>query len=172
MAHRVRGRGFVRPLKKTMIWIGLGGGVQNVTAAKDLMFVLNAAALLLRPFTILRSHLEIWIQSDQTVATEQFVGVLGHIIVKEIASGIGVTAVPGPVAEIDSDWYIHQPIENTFLLGDATGFQGGAGRRYSVDSKAMRKVGTQEDAVTVLENTTSAVGANIAVRGRQLVQLH
>ena len=67
MANRTRR--FVRPAPKTKIWIGAGAGTTVLAASSaTLVSVLNAGALALRPFTILRTRMDLLVASDQTGA--------------------------------------------------------------------------------------------------------
>ena len=57
-----------------MIWLFIGYPTDKVTIAAGsatLLATLNAAALALRPFTVMRTRLRLWIGSDQTVASEE-----------------------------------------------------------------------------------------------------
>ncbi len=58
----------------------------------------------------------------------------------------------------------------SFVFGDGTGFVND-GVYQNVDSKAMRKVGIDEDAVMVFENP-SVAGIDFQFVGRQLIKLH
>ena len=167
MARRHASR-FTRPAAKTKVWFGLGTGTITIVAATtQILTSLNAAALALRPFTILRTHAQIMLTSDQTATSETPEGALGRTIVTEQALAIGATAVPDPLLEPDADWYLYQAVMTTFLFGDATGF-GPDGNQYSIDSKAMRKVGINDDVITVIQ---ASPGALLTIRGRMLVQL-
>ena len=170
MARRHSSR-FIRPAKKTKIWIGTNVGETVITAStKHLVSVLGAGALLLRPFTILRTHMEILYVTDTTTATETLFGQYGRMVVTDTASGIGVTAVPSPSDEPEADWFVHQLMSGRQQFADASGF-GMAGHHYFIDSKAMRKVGPDDDVVGVFDQV-SATGALLIIQGRALIQLH
>ena len=175
MANRSRGRGravFARPPPRTKIWIGNRlSQTQPAGGAATLLATLNAAALLLRPFTILRTRIEILWRSDQTATNETPTGAYGQIVVKQTAGAIGVTAVPTPLTEIDADWYIYQGLTVATDSLTSVGFDMDMGHHWTIDSKAMRKVGVQDDDAVVVELDTAA-GAFINVEGRQLIQLH
>ena len=53
----------------------------------------------------------------------------------------------------------------------SVGITVGGDQQYIIDSKAMRKVGANDDVVGVFDEV-SAVGSRIMIAGRQLVQLH
>ena len=166
-------RRFIRPPARSMVWLNAGIALSTVTAGTaTLLSVMNAAALALRPFTVVRNRIMIWVQSDQTGTTEFVQGAFGQIVVKETASSIGATAVPSPLAETDAEWIVFQPFMNLFEFVSGVGVfeHGGQGSSYTIDSKAMRKVGIDEDLVTVCENRLT--GYDIAIEGRTLIKLH
>ncbi len=64
----------------------LGGNVGFFTAS------LSTAGLALRPFTIVRTYLEVAVRSDQAAAIEQQITAVGMAIVSDQAVAVGVTA--------------------------------------------------------------------------------
>ena len=132
----------------------------------------NVAALATRPFTILRTRFDVEYASDQSAASEFPTCALGLIVVSDQASAIGVTAVPKPDANSDGDFFVWQGMHTSLGFFSSVGILGSEfGRRYEIDSKAMRKVGANQDLAVVVENLT-AVGADFTMTGRQLIQLH
>ena len=170
MARRTRT--FVRPAPRSNVWLGIDLSGQTVAAnSQVLLGSLNAGALLLRPFTIVRTRLRILIQSDQEAVSEEVRVFFGGMVVTEQAVAIGVTAVPGPDAESDGDWYVYDASAHKMTVLSAVGQQTPVGTQLAVDSKAMRKVANNRDSIFVAENT-AGVGARITVCGRQLIKLH
>ncbi len=165
----------MRPPKKTVIWNGSGVGSTVVGASgRTLVSVLNASALLLRPFTILRTRMLVGFQSDQTGASEIPFGSLGIIVVTDTAAGIGVTAIPDPgsiTGDPSEDWFVHQPVLNPFQFVSGVGVEHRTAQQYIVDSKAMRKVGPNDQVVHMF-GMEAAVGGTLFTQGRQLIQLH
>ena len=104
---------------------------------------------------------------------EQPLGSFGKIVVTEQAVAIGVTAVPNP-SGIDgdpgADWYVWQGMQTDWRLVGTTGVTV-IGQQYTIDSKAMRKVGPNQDVITVVDMQAGA-GAKLSTNGRQLIQLH
>ena len=171
MARR-RARSFSRGTPGTKQWFNFNIGQGTIVASADkLLSSLNAAALAARPFTILRTHMEILIRSDQAAVDEQIIGAYGVGVVSENASSVGITGVPNPQDDTDYDWFVHQGVAVFFKFFDSSGFQGDSGHHYTIDSKSMRKVGANDDIVLVW-GSGSAVGAIIVIQGRMLVQLH
>ena len=131
---------------------------------------LNAAALALRPFTIIRTHVELFVLSDQSAAIEFQAGAFGMAVVSDQASAIGVTAVPTPVTDSDSDlFFVHQVFfADESNLTDRTK----GGNHYSIDSKAMRKVNGDQDLIISAELSDIGSGFRLLVGGRFLLKLH
>ena len=174
-----RGSRFIRPAPRTKMWIGAGVGATAVAGnTKVLVSTLSAGALLLRPFTILRTYVTLQVHTDQFTATESSIASFGKMIVTETASGIGVTAIPDPSGisgDPEADWYMWQGLSNTFFIDvngtDGIGVDGDLGAKWQLDSKAMRKVGPDDDAVTMV-SSDNALGFTLTTIGRQLIQLH
>ncbi len=169
-------RSFVhRPTPREMVWFGFGSGTGATTVPSNgsvLFSTLNAAALALRPFTIVRTRAVIITESDQSAASELPFGVVATIVVKDTATAAGIASIPTPVTEADAEYFTYDPVFALFELGDATGFTGSTAREHRIDSKAARKVGIDEDIALVGENESAAFGMNIIILGRMLVKLH
>jgi len=173
-ARVARGR-FIRPAQKTKMWIGSGIGLTVLTGAtKTLLATLSASALLLRPFTILRTRMFLLWSTDQEAADETPHGSYGHIVVTDTAAAIGATAVPNPSGidgDPEGDWYVWQALASKVLVDTVSGVHGAQGLGFVIDSSAMRKVGPDDDIATVVDVQT-AQGAALVTNGRMLVQLH
>ncbi len=160
-------------MRRETSWFGLSAGNTTFTAVGGtILFSLNAAALADRPFTIVRTHIELLIRSDQTANSEDQVGAYGVAVVSDQALAIGVTAVPTPNADVNSDlWFLHQWLMNSIQVSSATSvFQ--AQNNYTVDSRAMRKVEEGQDVVGVAEFSAQGAGFVLIDAGRMLVKLH
>ena len=137
------------------------------------LFTLNAAALALRPFTVVRTRFLMGILSDQVVADELQVAAVGMAIVSDQASAIGVTAVPTPITDLSSDlWFQHQMLYSNFTFITGAGFDQQGMVTYEVDSKAMRKVDIGQDLVVVGERGGAGDGVIVVVGGRMLVKVN
>ena len=175
MARRVARVRFARPAPRTKMWIGWGVGNATVVASTvKLLFTYSAGALLLRPFTILRTRGIIAIKSDQEAASEFPFGSFGELIVTDTAAALGITALPNPDSFLgggdpEADWYIHQVCQVDFVRS-ASGLSSPAASEYMIDSKAMRKVGPDDDGAALFAPT--GVGCQVFTGGRQLIQLH
>jgi len=171
-----RGRRIIRGGRQVRetIWLSLPAAFDTLATSGTaaLSSSLNAGALALRPFTIVRTHINWVCLTDQSAASEFFVGNLGLAVVSDQAAAIGVTAVPTPATDLDSDlWFLHQSWMGEFAFGDATGFAQNDNNR-NIDSKAMRKVNGDEDVVVVKEAGIGSSGVIVGTVGRMLVKLH
>jgi len=169
VAHR-----FTRPARgsqrRKTLWLG-GVPVPAfntlASASSVLISSLNAAAKALLPFTVVRTVGWFSIRSDQQAAIEDFAGAFGQCIVTEQAVAIGVTAVPTPFTDNQSEaWFIQQIVQSSNVV-DA----GGSVISMALESKAMRKVEVGFDLVGVVENPL-ATGIVISTFTRILVKLH
>ena len=173
MARRSFGQRVVRSKSdRGNVWLGLDLGPTTI-APNTLVLTLSltAAEMLLRPFTVIRTHLEVSWQSDQGGATENPHGALGIIVVNDQALGIGASAIPDPLNQPDAPFFVWQGLQTQFTFGSGVGFDADAGSRYAVDSKAMRKVGNNEDIAVMVANANTAHGADVGIKGRMLVKL-
>ena len=87
-----------------------------------------------------------------------------------IAAGIG--SVPNPITDTDAPWFVYEPLITSMIVADATGISGAAGTVIDVDSKAMRKIGPNEDLAVVVDNNSAVDGGFFWHGGRMLVKLH
>ena len=124
--------------------------------------------------TIIRTRGTLWVRSDQTVATEDPVGALGMMVIREQARVAGIAAIPTPVTEsFDDGWFLHIPwmAGMTFNQLDATGVQlANLWHRYEFDSKAQRKVTAENSIAVVMENSHASHAAEFLLSFRMLVK--
>ena len=157
--------------RRETIWVG-GSFVDTTIGAPStavLLTSLNAAALALRPFTVIRTRGIASIRSDQSAAVESQLAAWGKCVVSEQAVAIGVTAVPTPATDNAFDlWFGYEILQN---LGDIAAGPQDIVTRY-VDSRAMRKVQEGEDLITVIETTAISSGCTITTFDRILLKLH
>ena len=148
---------------------------ENTLAAINtsvLLSVLDAGALALRPFTIVRTRGMVLARSDQTAASETGDLGFGLAVVSDQASAIGVTAVPTPTTDDGSDlWFVYERLIQRYQALDATGF-GQTGLVRIIDSRAMRKVVDGQDVVKVAETGPIGGGVTVSSYTRMLVKLH
>ncbi len=156
-------------------WLAINPVTSALAAGGEaLTHSLDAVALAMRPFTIVRTRGILLLESDQLVATEVQVVAMAMAVVSEQAAAIGITAVPSPQVDRDSDlFFVYEDFVNNFIFASGVGFIGNnLGVKY--DSKAMRKVNGDQDLVVVLASAGAGVsdGATVINAGRLLVKLH
>jgi len=158
-------------MRRESMWIGLAGIAQTIAAGTPVLYSSLAARILaLRPFTVVRTRGIFFIRSDQTAADESYAVSLAHCVVTAQAVAIGVTAIPTPVTDIDSDsFYVYESATGRF---DVTGAPGQFGLFGTFDSKAMRKVEDGFDLIGVMEPWTGFAGAVVNTTDRTLIKLH
>jgi len=162
--------------RRESLWFNTPGITQTVATNSTafLLTSLNAAALGLRPFTVVRTRGLISCITDQNAATEDQHGAYGHAVVSDQATAIGVTAVPTPVTDNGSDlWFVYERFMSDFQFGTAVGFAK-IGGYFSIDSRAMRKVEDGQDIISVVESEAAGLTAGFAFRSyfRCLIKLH
>ena len=162
--------------RRETVWIGSASFSTLLSAPSTavLQASLNAAALALRPFTVVRTRGFFHLRSDQGAVTEIYEAALGLAVVSDQAVAIGVTAVPTPTTDDDSDlWFVYERGFGELEVNTSVGFSNGpAGGYRSFDSKAMRKVEDGQDVIQVVETSALSSGARLASHLRMLVKLH
>jgi len=134
---------------------------------------LNPVELALRPFTVVRTRGVFSHASDQVAAVERQVTSLGMAVVSDQAVAIGVTAVPTPEADRESDlFFVYETLQSRFVFVTAAGFDAQSMTSLYYDSKAMRKVEDGQDIVVVLETASISNGVDAVISGRMLIKLH
>ena len=145
----------------------------GAASTASLMFTLNAAALALRPFTVVRTRGILGMRTDNQAAQELQSLSLGFAVVSEQATAVGVTAVPTPETDRGSElFFVYESLAGFHELFTAVGFNPHGQIVTKYDSKAMRKVNEGEDIAVVAETSSISLGAIVHVSGRMLVKLH
>ena len=174
-----RKSGFIRRNNRMIrdtAWFGGVFAQTTIAAASTAMLVtsLTAGALAIWPFTVIRSRGLVGIVSDQTGTGENYSAAYGRCVVSDQSVAIGVTAVPTPVTDNDSDlWMVMEFVYGRFTFVTGAGIlvnHGSVDRTY--DSKAARKVDIGQDLIGVVETTGVSSGAIITTFTRALVKLH
>ena len=163
-----------RSTKRKTLWLDFAqvfAGTTTIAAAMALLASsLNAAALALRPFTIVRTRGLWFINSDAINAREEPFGALGFAVVSDQVSAIGVTAVPTPIVDAGSSLFFSwTPGYADLVFSSAVGITS-AMKAYEFDSKAMRKVEIGQDLVVTVENGSSTDGMTTMFMARILIK--
>ncbi len=171
-----RKSGFVRRnnrMVRESLWFGFGFTTVTLASSNAVAIghSLNAAALALRPFTIVRTRGSYNVRSDQKAATEFYGVSMAFAVVTDQAVAIGATAVPTPDTDRGSDkFFVFEDVFGEFNFQSGVGIEGLNGISRDFDSKAMRKVQNGEDIISVLEApSTSGV---MSFAARMLIKLH
>ncbi len=160
-------------MRRKTLWLGTAGSNITIATAGTAIIAtsLSASGLGLVPFTVIRTRGMLNLRSDQEAASESQGVAYGHCKVSEQAVAIGVTAVPTPVTDSESDlWFVYQDIMNHLQVTPAG--TGPSNQTFEFDSKAARKVEDGESLISVLETRAFSDGAGILVAFRQLIKLH
>ena len=174
---RSRKSGFVLRggvMRRETVWLGFAATDTNLATASTAVGFsgYSAATLALRPFTIVRTRFILFARSDQRAATEVYGVSVGLSIVTEQALAIGVTALPTPVTDADSDsFHTWDTIQSQISVTTDVGVLENGVIKY-VDSKAMRKVEDGFDEAFVIEGNGLGGGCDVAKIGRQLIKIH
>jgi len=175
MARRfTRSRGRSGSHRQT-VWIAVTETGTVLAAANSVARtnLLNAAALALRPFTIVRTRGVISIGSDQVAASEDYEAAMGMAVISDQASAIGVTAVPTPFTDLGSDlFFVHEMQVGGLEVVTAAGFDAQTVTSRTYDSKAMRKVNEDEQVNVMLEASSISNGCTVFHAARMLIKTH
>jgi len=90
--------------------------------------------------------------------------VFGMAIVSIEAQAAGIASLPKPIEHPDYPWFVYEPMNS--MMVNAVGHAQGPNRTF--DSKAKRIIGANEVVVGILENGSSAFGADFVTTGRVL----
>ena len=154
------------------VWFtwGISSTTSAAASAAVITNTLNAAALAFAPFTIIRTRGILHVSSDQTGALENYQVQMGFAVVSAQAVAIGVTAVPTPDTDRGSGlWFVYEEVYGRFTFISGVGALEGGHTRY-FDSKAMRKVDSGDQVISVLENSSLSNGTVSIMAGRMLIK--
>jgi len=162
-----------RMVRETL-WAGVTGSFESIATASTavLLNITGAGLLALRPWTVVRSRGVIMLETDQDAARERQAVNIGAAIVSDQAVAIGITALPTPTTDKDSDlWYLYQSVMASQGAGTVNN---NLGTFVEYDSRAMRKVEDGSQLVYVLESEVVALTQGTITRhtGRLLIKLH
>ncbi len=169
---RSRGRSGA-PRESLWLFANVAGATLASASTASLLFSYNAAALALRPFTIVRTRGVFGVKSDQIATQEDFDAAVSMSVVSDQAVAIGVTAVPTPATDMGSDmFFVYEMLFGTYEDRTAAGFESNGLTSMQFDSKAMRRVNDDQDLAVTLETSSVSNGVNVRLGFRQLIKLH
>ena len=171
MAYRVV-RGVARSGKRrATLWTSAADVTATTALASQAAVLHQSFSGGVDPITVVRTRGNIWYGTDQAGTSESYAGAIGMCVVSDQAAAIGVTAIPTPITDAESDmFFVHEYFAQRFVVGDATGLNQDGLSRTSFDSKAMRKVNPDETICVVVENAFS-VGLIFLVQFRMLLKV-
>ncbi len=138
--------------------------------AAVLLASLNAAALALLPFTIVRMRGMIFCSTDQATALEDYGGVFAQVHTTQRATAAGIGSIDNPISDGDSGNFImYEPVYGKAFITATGATQTQVAFPY--DSKAMRKLEVEDDLAIVFESFPD-FGVDVAIVGRFLIKLH
>ena len=148
--------------RRRVSWSAGPSGSFGAASASSVLLAPVAAQAVLDDLTVIRvhGHLLLYLVTGGGASAEGFTWAFGMCNVTENAAGIGVTAVPDPVADIAWDgWFVHE--QGILLLPGTTLDPASAAvvQRVTIDSKAMRKTHESDTIVAVLGITETGEGS-------------
>ena len=161
--------------RRESLWFPIGDTTNTITSGSTAVLFngLTTTLLALRPFTIVRTRGVFNVVSDQqAVGIENYGASFGMCVVSDQALAIGVTAVPTPETDKDSDlWFVFESQTGVIKSG-GTNVESVELRSTEFDSKAMRKIEEGQDLAFVIETMSISSGVIIQKSGRVLIKLH
>ncbi len=142
-------------------------------AAATLVFDSSMAVgeLAKRPFTITRVRGIMAVRSSQVAALQDQFGALGFAVVSDEAVAVGVSALPAPITNEQSDlFFVWLPFAQS--QGVSSSGAGIFSVSYQLDSKAQRKVEPGQDIVVVVENASASTAFTYFLKWRMLIKTH
>jgi len=145
-----------------MQWIG--PAIQGYQAVASGGATLIGSAPFAEPSTIIRTRGQVSIIPSTAGADLNIVGAFGIGIVTSEALAAGVASVPEPFTDADwGGWYVWRSFSYNLEFSDATGLNF-LNWNFEVDSKAMRKITTNESLVLVAESQGGAFSISTPIR--------
>ena len=93
-----------------------------------------------------------------TAVDADVTGAFGIIIVSSDAATIGITAIPGPISDIENDWYVWEPLNLHSRSTTESESSLTQSHRIKFDSRGMRKIKLGDTSVLVLEIRSATAG--------------
>jgi len=147
---------WVGPADQSYVSVGSGLSVLIASFAPE-------DASIVKP-TVVRVRGQVSIKLNSYAADLDIAGAFGMCVVSDEAFVAGAASIPRPFDDADWDgWFVWRSFAAHYELLDATGaFL--ASYEFEVDSKAMRKVTSNETIVMMCESQTGAVQISMGLR--------
>ncbi len=160
-----RGGAIARP-RQSFEWAGVADSSPRTLSGPGKQLV--SSFQVANPVTLVRAYLSLASFSDQTAAEELSMSAVGMIIISEDAFAVGITAIPGPITDMGSPWWLHGFFPTGLQPLTSSGEIQPSGVLF--ESRSMRKIGTNERVAVVVEVSTS-FGINFLHGARILARL-
>lgn len=142
----------------------LAPAVQGYTAVAATGATILAFASFEEPLTIVRTRGQISVRPTVATADLDIVGAFGAAIVSTEAFTAGIASVPEPFSDADwGGWYVWRSFAYSMEFGTAVGVER-LSWDFEVDSKAMRKLSSNETIVFVAESIVGAFSITSSLR--------
>ena len=124
------------------------------------------------PETIIRVVGELNVQSDQAAGSERPFGAIGLCVVSDQAFAIGVSAMPTPATDPESDlWLMHCFWHVSVAEAGTVASLSNISQSVDLSSKAARKVNADQTVVLIMENVSGTHGCEFDIGMRLLSKL-
>ena len=155
--------------KRSTVWEGGSFNISVVTSGSSFISLVSEAILeqIVNPTIVrIRGEVLVTLLSSAAVPSSTFV-FLGIKLASQAAFGASAVEVPG--TDIGSDWIWWKTVALVLLTGGTVASPNGDGRnsnvRFEIDSKAMRKVRSNEQLVLVAQNIASESTTTVGIDG-------
>ena len=175
MARRPAGRQGVGRRRQRVEWTA-GDMETMLSVPANALVVLGSSILMLEAIDSMTSPTLVRVRGEflavgatGTIGSSSLMGA-GIAVVNRRASDVGATALPRPVTEPDYSWLWHSYALIRFSTGATA--EGSNVKRIVVDSKAMRKILSNEEEVVFCfeNNSTSDVAILVSISVRILLK--
>ena len=164
--RRVSSQPLGRGARLRKVWCRISQTGLNVGAIQAALLTCSLAESGLADATLLRSRGEFLLTAVPNSANDETMVGVGIIVVNQSAADAGGVSLPGPINDDNSDaWLYHRfiPMDGTILTA-ADPQAIGTNFRFEVDSKAMRRVATDQAVVFMIEHDVSTF-ASVTISG-------
>ncbi len=172
MADRLRGaRSFPGRSRSKRVSTWVGSADQGAIAVASNATVIMQSNATLGDTTVVRVRGLLVVEPNVYTADKAMQGAFGIGIVSDQAFAAGAASVPGPWTDPDwGGWFVWQAWAGRLEFVTGTGVRvRDSALEYQIDSKAMRKVESNETLIVVAESQVGAV--NISTPFRMLLKL-
>ncbi len=145
-------------------WARVVGDFTNVPAATKVLLTTFSLSNPGIGETVRRVLGSIYVQSDQSAASEHQRGAFGLIVANDLAIAAGAASIPGPFTDADDDgWFVWRGFTQDLVVLTGVGFRSNFSIEYPFDSKAMRRIEEGFGVAVMAENADATDGLQMAL---------